>query len=204
MQLLVGLGNPGPRYARNRHNIGYMAVDAIVRRHSFQPWRNRFHGQASEGNVDGTKVLAFKPTTFMNESGRAVAEALRFYKLPPSELIVIHDDLDLAPGKVRVKRGGGAGGHNGLRSLDRHIGPDYWRLRVGIGHPGDKLLVHGYVLSDFYKAEEPWVERLLDCLPGEVPRLLGGDHEGFMSRIAHLLQLPKKEKNSDGPSGKDI
>ena len=153
MLLLVGLGNPGPKYADNRHNIGFMAVDEIVRRHGFGAWRARFHGLAADGVLDGQKVLALKPTTFMNHSGRAVGEAMRFFKLEPAAVTVIHDEIDLAFGKVRVKRGGGHAGHNGLRDIDAHIGADFWRVRVGIGHPGDKELVHGHVLSDFAKAD---------------------------------------------------
>ncbi len=209
MLLLVGLGNPGSRYARHRHNIGYMVVDEIVRRHGFGPWRRRFQGQTAEGRIGTTRLLAFKPETYMNESGRAVGEALRFYKLEPEAVLVIHDDLDLRPGKVKTKLGGGAGGHNGLRSLDAHIGRDYRRVRLGIGHPGHKDRVEGYVLHDFPKAEEPLVARLIDAVAGELPRLLDGDSEGFMSRVAHLVQPPKpkqpkpKPPKPDPPPGAD-
>lgn len=191
MLLLVGLGNPGPRYANNRHNIGFMALDKIVRRHGLGPWRRRFQGQLAEGRIDDTRVLALKPETYMNESGRAVGEALRFFKLDPEQVVVFYDEIDLAPGKLRVKRGGGTGGHNGLRSLDAHIGPEYLRVRLGIGHPGHKDQVHGHVLSDFAKADKPWRDKLLEAVADELPRLLAGDEGGFMSRIAHVMSPPK-------------
>ena len=191
MLLLVGLGNPGPRYAGNRHNIGYMAVDEIVRRHDFGPWRGRFQGHLCEGRMGGLRLLALKPETYMNESGRSVGEALRFFKLMPEALLVFHDDLDLRLGKVKVKQGGGAGGHNGLRSIDAHIGRDYRRVRLGIGHPGHKDLVHPYVLSDFTKDEAKTAAKLLDAVAGELPKLIAGDEGAFMSRIAHLMTPPK-------------
>ncbi len=191
MRLLVGLGNPGSRYVNNRHNIGYMAVDEIVRRHGFGPWRRRFQSLISEGRIGPAKVLCMKPETFMNESGQAVGEALRFYKLEPEAVIVLHDDLDLAPGKTRVKLGGGHGGHNGLRSLDAHIGKNYWRVRMGIDHPGHKDLVHGYVLRDFPKADLPWVEKLTDAVAAEIAYLTGGDAPGFMSRVANIMNPPR-------------
>ena len=191
MLLLVGLGNPGPRYAGNRHNIGYMAVDEIVRRHGFGPWRRRFQGQLAEGRLGAFKLLALKPETYMNESGRAVGEALRFYKLEPSAVLVFHDELDLRFGKVKVKQGGGAGGHNGLRSLDAHIGRDYRRVRLGIGHPGHKDLVHPYVLKDFSKDEVKTVEKLIDAVASELPKLIAGDDGAFMSRVAFLMEPPK-------------
>jgi PTH1 family peptidyl-tRNA hydrolase len=191
MFLLVGLGNPGPKYAGHRHNIGFMALDEIARRHGLGPWRRRFQGQVAEGRVAGHKVLALKPTTFMNRSGQAVGEALRFYKLDPDQVTVFYDEIDLRPGKVKVKQGGGAGGHNGVRSLDAHIGRDYWRVRLGVGHPGDKDLVHGYVLRDFAKAEAPGLEHLLATVADELPRLLAGDPGAFMSRVAHLTAPPQ-------------
>ena len=191
MLLLVGLGNPGPRYAFNRHNVGFMALDAIVGRYSFAAWRTRFQALAAEGRIGDLKVLALKPTTFMNESGRAVGEALRFYKLEPEQVIVLYDEIDLRPGKVKVKRGGGAGGHNGIRSLDAHIGRDYWRVRLGVGHPGHKDLVHGYVLHDFAKAEHPGLKKLLDAVAAEWPLLLARDPGAFMSRVAHVLAPPR-------------
>lgn len=191
MHLLVGLGNPGARYAYNRHNIGFMALDDIVERHGFQPWRKRFQGQLAEGRVGNARALALKPQTFMNESGRAVGEALRFYKLPSRSVIVFYDELDLAPGRIRVKLGGGAGGHNGIRSIDQHIGKDYWRVRLGIGHPGLKHLVTGYVLNDFAKADETWLDPFLEAVASELPLLLEEGHEAFMSRVAHLAPAPK-------------
>ena len=201
MLLLAGLGNPGPRYASNRHNIGFMAVDRIVRRHAFGPWRRRFQANWSEGRVGGAKVFCLKPQTFMNHSGRSLGEAVRFYKLPLESLMVLHDDLDLASGKIRVKTGGGNGGHNGLRSIDAHLGTAYRRLRIGIGHPGDKDLVQGYVLKDFAKSEQTWVDPLLDALAEELPRLVTGDDPGFMSRIALLAPPPKPNSESRGPDG---
>lgn len=191
MLLLVGLGNPGPRYERNRHNIGFMAVDAIVRRHAFADWRGRFQGLAAEGTLGGHKVLALKPTTFMNESGRAVAEAARFFKLEPAAVTVLHDELDLALCKLRVKLGGGHAGHNGLRSIQAHIGPDFWRVRLGIGHPGDKERVHGHVLGDFAKADGPQVDRMVDAVADAAPLLAGGEQNAFMSRVALLMQPPR-------------
>lgn len=192
MLLLVGLGNPGPRHANNRHNIGFMAVDGIVRRHGFGSWRVRFQGRLTEGRIGAEKIFALEPDTYMNESGRAVGEAVRFYKLDPAtQVIVIYDEIDLKPGKVKVKLGGGAGGHNGIRSIDRHIGRDYRRVRLGIGHPGDKDLVHGYVLQDFAKADAAWREKLLDAVANELPRLVEGDDAGFMSRVAHVMNPPK-------------
>ncbi|HEX6980432.1 MAG TPA: aminoacyl-tRNA hydrolase [Alphaproteobacteria bacterium] len=188
--LLVGLGNPGPTYAKHRHNVGFMAVDTIVRRHGFGPYRARFEGLAADGQIDGTRVVALKPQTYMNESGRSVAAAARFYKVDPSQIIVFYDELDLAPGRLRVKRGGGNAGHNGLRSIDAHLGPDYWRVRIGIGHPGDKRLVSGYVLHDFAKADAAWLEPLLEAIAAEVPRLVAGDDGGFMSRVAHAMNPP--------------
>src|SRR5436309_11817554 len=160
MLLFVGLGNPGAKHAGNRHNIGFMVVDAIAKRHGFPPWRRRFQGVASEGAIGREKVLLLLPGTYMNESGRAVAEAAHFYKLPASDIVVFHDEIDLSPGKVRVKTGGGVAGHNGLRSITAHIGNDYRRVRIGVGHPGVKEMVHGYVLSDFAKSERDWVETL--------------------------------------------
>ena len=160
MRLIVGLGNPGPRYADNRHNIGFLAVDEIVRRYSFGPIKSKFHGAIAEGNIGSEKVICLCPTTFMNESGRAVQAALQFYKLDPSDITVIHDEIDLPLGKVKVKRGGGAGGHNGLRSIDAHIGPDYWRIRLGVGHPGVKAAVKNFVLMDFGKEERKLVDEI--------------------------------------------
>ena len=191
MLLLAGLGNPGPRYQNNRHNIGYLAVEEIARRHGFGPWRRRFQGLVAEGRLGGTRLLALKPETYMNESGRAVGEALRFFKLAPEDVIVFHDELDLRPGKVKVKSGGGHAGHNGLRSLDAHIGRDYRRVRLGIGHPGHKDLVHGYVLKDFSKPEAALAEKLVTAVAEELPLLVACDEGAFMSRIAHALAPPR-------------
>lgn len=191
MLLLVGLGNPGSRHANNRHNIGFMAVEAIAQRHAFGPWRRRFQGQCAEGSVEGVKVLALKPETFMNESGQAVGEALRFFKLEPAAVVVIYDEIDLAPGKLKVKRGGGSGGHNGIRSIDMHIGPDYRRVRLGVGHPGQRERVHGHVLRDFAKQDRDWLDKLLDTVADEFPRLVKGDESGFMSRVSLVMNPPK-------------
>jgi PTH1 family peptidyl-tRNA hydrolase len=203
MMLLVGLGNPGPQYARNRHNIGFMAVDEIVRRHGFSPWRKRFQGQSCEGSVGGEKVLALEPQTYMNLSGQSVGEAMRFFKLTPSDVVVFHDELDLPPGRLRVKRGGGHGGHNGLRSLDEHIGKDYWRIRIGIGHPGHKDAVSGYVLHDFHKAELTWVEPLVDALAADFPILAKGEHERYLQRVNAIVNPPppKRERPPKPPPG---
>ncbi|TCT07762.1 aminoacyl-tRNA hydrolase [Aquabacter spiritensis] len=186
MLLFAGLGNPGGKYAGNRHNIGFMAVEALARRHGFSPWRRRFQGAVSEGEIAGEKVLALLPETFMNESGRAVAEAMRFYKIPLEKVVVFHDELDLPPAKVRVKKGGGNAGHNGLRSLTAHCGNEYWRVRLGIGHPGDKALVHAYVLSDFAKAERPWVEGVCTACADHAGLLAEGKPEAFQNQ-AHLF-----------------
>ena len=197
MLLLAGLGNPGQRYTTNRHNLGFLAVEEIVRRHGLGPWRQRFQSLASEGRVAGQKVLCLKPQTYMNRSGQAIGEALRFFKLSPDALYVLHDEIDLAPGKLRVKQGGGPGGHNGLRSVDAHIGRDYWRVRMGVGHPGDKDLVHGYVLRDFPKQDHAWVEKLVDAVAAELPRLVSGDAPAFMSRIAYIMAPPKPPREAD-------
>ena len=190
MRLLVGLGNPGAGYARNRHNIGARAADDIVRRYGFSPWRNKFQGLLAEGLVAGEKAVVLKPETYMNLSGQSVAAAARFFRIEAPDVIVLHDDLDLAPGKVRVKQGGGAGGHNGLRSIDAHLGNDTWRVRIGIGHPGNRDLVTPWVLGDFAKADEAWLVPLLDALTGELPLLLSGDANAFMNRVA-LIVAPK-------------
>jgi peptidyl-tRNA hydrolase, PTH1 family len=187
--LWVGLGNPEPGMARQRHNIGFMAIDAIAHRHGFSPWRQRFKGWVAEGNVGTERVIALKPGTYMNGSGESVQPAAAFYKLAPEAITAFHDELDLAPGKVRVKRGGGAAGHNGLRSMDRCLGtPEYWRVRLGIGHPGDKNRVHGYVLGDFHKTDHGWVGDLLDAVGDAAPMLAAGRPEDFMTRVALLTQ----------------
>lgn len=194
MLLLVGLGNPGSGYAKNRHNIGFMAVDEIVRRHNFGPYRSKFQGQIADGTIAGEKVLILKPETYMNLSGQSVAAAARFHKIPVQDILVLHDELDLPPGKLRVKRGGGAGGHNGLKSIDSHLGQDYRRVRLGIGHPGDKDRVAGYVLQDFAKAEEAWLTGLLDAVADAMPLLVKGDEAGFMNRVSLLVAPPKGDK----------
>ncbi len=190
MLLLVGLGNPGSKYADNRHNIGFMAVDEIVRRHGFAPERRRFQGLTSEGTLAGQKVLVLKPQTFMNESGKSVGEAVRFFKLDPDRIVVFHDELDLEPGKLRVKKGGGLAGHNGLKSLAAHIGKDFRRVRLGIGHPGDKNRVMRYVLRDFPKADDKWLDPLLDAMAEAAPLLAGKDDAAFASKVALILNPP--------------
>ena len=195
MLLLVGLGNPGARYARQRHNIGFLAVEAVARRHDFASWRTRFASLVSEGQLGTTKVLLQKPQTYMNLSGQAVAAAARFYKLPLHDVVVCHDELDLAPGKVRIKTGGGVAGHNGLRSIAEHFGSrEFRRVRFGIGHPGHKELVTGHVLGDFAAADPDWVEPLLAAFAEAAPLLAAGDDAGCMNKIALLLQPPKPER----------
>jgi PTH1 family peptidyl-tRNA hydrolase len=188
MRLLVGLGNPGSRYAMTRHNVGFMAVDAIAARYRFAPFRAKFQGTISEGTVGDAKVLLLKPETYMNASGDSVGAAARFYKIDLSEIAVIHDDIDLADGKLRVKRGGGAGGHNGLRSIDDTLGPDYWRVRIGIGHPGMKELVEAYVLQNFTAEERQWLEPLIGAIAEAAPVLAADDTGAFMSKVAHILK----------------
>ncbi len=192
MKLWVGLGNPEPGMLRQRHNIGFMALDAIAHRHGFTPWRNRFKGVVAEGTIGGQKILALKPLTYMNGSGESVQPAAAFFKLPPEAITAFHDELDLAPGKVRVKKGGGAAGHNGLRSMDRHLNSqDYWRVRLGIGHPGDKARVTGHVLGDFAKVDQPWLLDLLDAVADAAPLLAQDKPEDFMTRVALLTQESK-------------
>ncbi len=184
MQLWVGLGNPGPQYVMNRHNVGFMAADAIAEIHSFGPVQKKFQGWLQEGRIGTQKVLLLKPATFMNESGRSVGEAMRFYKLGLSDLTVFHDELDLAPFKVKVKQGGGHAGHNGLRSIDQHLGPDFRRVRLGIGHPGHKDRVHGYVLGNYAKAEMDPLAGMLGAVAAEADRLSAGDDVRFMNDVA--------------------
>jgi peptidyl-tRNA hydrolase, PTH1 family len=188
MRLFVGLGNPGERYARNRHNVGFRAVDEIARAHGATPWRRRFGGETSEAITAGERILFLKPHTYMNESGRAVAEAQRFFKIDLADLVVFHDELDLPPAKLRVKLGGGIAGHNGLRSITAHCGNDYRRVRIGIGHPGDKALVHAYVLHDFAKAEEPWVDDLCRACAEAAPLLARGDDASFQNKVHLALE----------------
>jgi PTH1 family peptidyl-tRNA hydrolase len=193
MFLLVGLGNPGTKYAGNRHNIGFMAVDEIVRRHGFSPWRKRFHGEISEGTLGLEKTLILKPLTFMNESGQAVGDAIRYLEIEPERVIVVYDEIDLMAGKVRVKLGGGAAGHNGIRSIIAHIGPYFTRVRLGVGHPGDKTLVHPHVLSDFGKADRAWLSPLLDAVAEYAALLVEGDTATFQNKV-HLALAPAPEK----------
>ena len=190
MLLLVGLGNPGARYVGNRHNVGFMAVEEIAKRHGIGPWRRRFQGVACEGPIEGERVLLLLPGTYMNESGRAVAEAAQFYKIPAGDITVFHDEIELPPAKVRVKVGGGIAGHNGLRSISEHIGNDYRRVRIGVGHPGHKDLVEHYVLSDFAKSERGWVEALVGILADNVDFLVRGEDASFQNKV-HLAMVAK-------------
>src|SRR5436190_21426115 len=190
MRLFVGLGNPGAKYANNRHNIGFSVVDEIARRHGFAPWRRRFQGETSEGTLERERVVLLKPATFMNESGRAVQEAANFFKLAAGEIVVFQDELELPPAKVRVKVGGGIAGHNGLRSISSHIGNDYRRVLLGIRHPGVKELVHGYVLSDFAKSDRPWVETLCESVAANAGLLATGPASTFQNKV-HLAMQAK-------------
>ncbi|MFC0201924.1 aminoacyl-tRNA hydrolase [Paracoccus rhizosphaerae] len=185
MKLIVGLGNPGTKYAANRHNIGFMALDRIADDHGLGPWRARFQGQTAEGRLGEVRVTLLKPQTFMNLSGQSVGEAMRYLKLTPAEVIVMHDELDLAPGKCRIKHGGGHAGHNGLRSIHQHIGADYGRVRLGIGHPGHKDKVAPYVLSDFAKAEQDWLGDLLRGISDGAAALAAGDGGRFQNAVAN-------------------
>jgi peptidyl-tRNA hydrolase, PTH1 family len=196
--ILVGLGNPGPEFAQHRHNVGFMALQRIAERHEFGTAKSRFKGMTVEGRIAGKKILALKPTTFMNRSGDAVAEAAQFYKVPPSRIIVLYDELDIAPGKMKAKLGGGAAGHNGIRSIDGAIGPSFWRVRIGIGHPGHKDLVHGYVLHAFAKSDKDWLDPMLDAISDEIGLMVDGQGELFMTKVAaHLTpQRPSGTKVS--------
>ena len=200
MLLLVGLGNPGAKYAGNRHNIGFMAVDAIVRAHKFGPWKKKFRSEVSEGGIDSVRTLIMKPQTFYNDSGHAVAEATRFYKIPPSEVVVFYDEIDLAPGRFRMKSGGGAAGNNGIRSISSWLDTDaFRRARLGTGHPGHADLVHGHVLSDFAKSEREGVDKLLDALAKSAALLARGDDEKFQGEVMRLAPAEKAggRKRSD-------
>ena len=191
MRLLVGLGNPGSRYAGNRHNIGFMAIDAVARRHGVAGFRSRFKGELADAPIGGERRLLLKPQTFMNDSGESVAETARFFKIAPSEIVVIHDEIDLRPGKLRVKRGGGNAGHNGLRSIDALLGPDYWRVRIGIGHPGVRELVQPYLLRDFAGEEVTlWVKPLLAAVAETIALLLSDMPDAFMSEVARRFRPP--------------
>lgn len=196
MRLLVGLGNPGARHAHNRHNVGFMAIDEIARQHSFERFRERgrFAGEVAKGRIADHEVLLLKPTTYMNNSGRAVTAARRFFRLAPADIIVIYDEVDLKPGKVRVKLGGGAAGHNGIRDIAEHIGREFLRVRIGVGHPGDRDLVAHYVLHDFAKEDQAWLERTLDAVADAMPLLIAGDENRFMTRVATLAPPPAPPK----------
>jgi PTH1 family peptidyl-tRNA hydrolase len=197
MKLIVGLGNPGTKYARNRHNVGFMAVERIAERHGFGPWRKKFSSLVADGEIGGHKVLLLKPETYMNDSGRAVAEAAHFHKLGEDDVLVIHDEIDLAPAKLKTKTGGGNAGHNGLRSITSHIGNDYGRVRIGVGHPGSKELVHGWVLRDFSKADAEWLEPLLDAITDAAGRLAAGDPSRFLTDVARKLQQADERDDAD-------
>jgi PTH1 family peptidyl-tRNA hydrolase len=198
MLLFVGLGNPGDKFARHRHNVGFMAVDAIARRHGFSPWRRRFQGESSEGSIDGTRIVLLKPATFMNESGQSAQQAAAFFKIGVGAVTAFHDELELPPVKVRVKVGGGIAGHNGLRSLSAHLGNDYRRVRIGIGHPGVKERVHGHVLSDFAKSEWPAVEALCETIADNAA-LLAQDRDSSFQNKVHLAMVGKGFGAADTP-----
>lgn len=200
MQLFVGLGNPGPKYARNRHNVGFMAVERIAGEHGFGPWRSKFRGQASEGTLGSEKVLLLKPETFMNLSGQSVGEAARFFKLGAEDITVFHDELDLAPGKLRVKQGGGHAGHNGLRSIHQHLGENYRRVRLGIGHPGRKELVAQYVLHDFAKADTDWLDDLLRGIADGAPDLAAGKADRLQNAVAQRTAPPRSSRAQSKPA----
>ncbi len=198
MRLLVGLGNPGREYENNRHNVGFMAIDEIAAHYRLSAWRSRFESATADGTVGDRRVLAMKPMTYMNRSGRAVGAAVRFFKLDPAAVFVFQDEMDLAPGKVRVKKGGGAGGHNGIRDIASHIGQDFWRIRIGVGHPGSKERVIGHVLKDFAKADQGWRDQVLDSMAGALDLLLDGDEGRFMNKVSVAVQAldPKADKKS--------
>ena len=205
MRLLVGLGNPGAEYAFNRHNIGFLAVDAIAERYRLSPWRARFQGAVSEGFINGMKVLALKPGTYMNLSGQAVGEAMRFYKLAPEDVIVIYDEIELAPNKVKVKQGGSSAGHNGIKNIDAHIGDAYWRVRLGVGRPESKAGVTGHVLANFAKSDAEWLGKLLDAVAEAAPLMVAGHDGKFATKVALLTKPPaeKKEIEKKEPENKD-
>jgi PTH1 family peptidyl-tRNA hydrolase len=194
MLLLVGLGNPGAKYAHNRHNVGFMAIDALAKAHGFAAWRKKFQGEIAEGQIGGVKCLALKPQTYMNESGRSVGEAASFHKLAPHDVVVLYDEIDLAPGRLRMKTGGGAAGHNGIRSIIASpIGEGFRRGRIGVGHPGDKALVHNYVLNDFAKAEAAWLDPLLDAIAKAAPLLARGEDDKFQGEVMRLAPAEKAD-----------
>lgn len=194
MLLVVGLGNPGEDYAGNRHNIGFMAADSIVNRHELGPFRSKFQGKIAEGSINGVKTAVLKPMTYMNESGRSLAEACRFYKIGPEDIIVLHDEIDLEAGRLRLKDGGGHAGHNGLRSIHDHLGPNYKRLRMGVGHPGTKDHVVRHVLKDFAKADKAWLDPLLNAVAEHFGLLATGDNAGFLNKVSLAVRPPKPKK----------
>ncbi len=200
MKLFVGLGNPGSSYARHRHNVGFMALDRIAERHGLGPWKKRFHGLVCDGPIGGRRVMLLKPQTYMNDSGQAVGEAQRYLKIAEDDIYVFHDEIDLAPSKLKVKRGGGNAGHNGLRSISAHIGNEYARVRIGVGHPGSKDLVSGHVLRDFAKADQDWLEPLLDAMADAAGRLASGDEARFLTDVARKLQPAKDRSKGDEPA----
>ena len=203
MKLLVGLGNPGAKYAQNRHNIGFMALDRIAADHGFGGWRTKFQGQTCDGRLGSERVTLLKPETFMNLSGQSVGEAMRYLKLSPEDVIVFHDEIDLAPGKVRLKTGGGHAGHNGLRSIHSHIGPDYDRVRLGVGHPGHKDAVPGYVLRDFPKADADWLDDEMRGISDGIVDLVAGDGGKFLNAIALRVAPPRSSKSAPKPKTPD-
>ncbi|MCB1526173.1 MAG: aminoacyl-tRNA hydrolase [Hyphomicrobiaceae bacterium] len=198
MKLFVGLGNPGPEYSGNRHNVGFMAIDAIAEAHGFGPWKRKFQGLACEGTIAGERILLLKPQTFMNESGRSVGEAARFLKIPVAETIVFYDEIDLTPGKLKAKTGGGNAGHNGLRSISAHLGNDYQRVRIGVGHPGQKHLVANYVLANFAKSDRDWLDPMIAAIANAAPRLARGDQARFLADVAKELQSEGSGGESSG------
>ncbi len=199
MKLFVGLGNPGGEYARHRHNVGFMALDKIADAHGFSAWRKRFQGETTEGTIGGERVVLLKPMTYMNESGRAVGEAARFLKIPLEDIYVFHDEIDLAPAKLKVKSGGGNAGHNGLRSITAHMGNDYTRVRIGVGHPGSKDAVAHYVLHDFAKVEYSWLYPMLDAMADSAPFLAKGDSARFLSQVALKTRDEDEAEESPAP-----
>jgi PTH1 family peptidyl-tRNA hydrolase len=203
MLLFVGLGNPGAKYAHNRHNIGFTVVDEIARRHGFAPWRRRFHGETAEGTLERERIILLKPLTYMNDSGQAVQEASGFFKLAQGEITVFHDEIELPPAKVRVKVGGGIAGHNGLRSISAHVGNDYRRVRIGVGHPGIKELVHGHVLNDFAKDERPWVEALREAIADNAGLLATGRDSTFQNKVHLAMQAKGFSLKDDGGEKQD-
>tara|TARA_R110002051_G_scaffold162564_2_gene234052 strand:- start:48880 stop:49575 length:696 start_codon:yes stop_codon:yes gene_type:complete len=200
MKLIVGLGNPGAKYARNRHNIGFMALDRIAEDYGFSPWKTKHQGLVSEGRFGSERAVLLKPETFMNLSGQSVQAAMRFYKIDPADVIVLHDEIDLAPAKVKCKTGGGHAGHNGLRSIHAHIGPDYDRVRLGVGHPGHKDAVPGYVLRDFAKADENWLDDVLRGISDGAPELARGNTSKFMNAVAMRVSPPRSGTGTKKPA----